>query len=645
VSETKEVPNELVLSTKITSRLLTSTLKLFNAIPIDEAKKEKPSKKLTELTLNHGFIFSPQVIGNYKEKELIEIIELVSNEIGLSPSQMNSSFHKSWKKVRDAPMYQLLMEQLFHYITTYGYESIGVYDQNTVFIPNERLDVPGISGETKLAIVKGYTIRQLKTKLLTMLESGIALDNIDDIIEVSKYCKVGEKDIEQIKNKEVRIRLYKNLNLLPEEPIEFLRLVLFETGNELLINNKKTRETIRKSDVKLVKLFELYDKQYGYNRLAQIFLRFKDLFLSFRVQDPNLKPIINKISNLSKKYHVALTPSLLNDVTGLLKQNKKINTAKLRKELDNANIFRKIRLLHALHYRTLGVNTILYKIRNGKSYATDFEFSNTKGAKEIYELVLKSISYDLRNLKGKKIYIPSNITYSLPATAKQFTGNIPSGSYVTVPKDMIFGVNWNNVKGNRIDLDLSVISINNGKIGWDARYRGDGASILFSGDMTDAQNGASELFYINKDFEDIMMMYVNYFNYNESIPVPVKVVVAQEHANSFGQNYMIDPNNIQCIAKTEINTKQKILGLIVIKKGECRFYFSETSLGDKITSGGGDNNNKAREYLVNYMTNMVTLNDILESVGVELVDKVTKDCIDLSPEVIEKDSFIKLLTG
>ena len=51
-----------------------------------------------------------------------------------------------------------------------------------------------------------------------------------------------------------------------------------------------------------------------------------------------------------------------------------------------------------------------------------------------------------KKVKGKKIYLPKDMVYSLPSTEKQFTGNFPSGSYISLPKDMIVGVNWNNIK-------------------------------------------------------------------------------------------------------------------------------------------------------------------------------------------------------
>lgn len=642
-NEVKGVPINFQ-SDETYSPLFLSTIRLFNAVPIKTDKKKRVTKQILEKTINNGFILAPQVLANYNEDQLKDIIELASHEVGLSPQQMNASFHKSWKKVKEAPIFQLVVEQVFHYITTYGYERLGIYNKNSVFFPSEDLKIPKLKDGIKLAVIKGYTKKELKQKLLKLLESGVALNTIEELVDVATFVELQTKDITKIKNKEVRVRMYEKMNILPELPIEFLRFIMYKTtGSTLIIKNKETIDLIKESTTDVTSLFKQYDKHFGYKRLAEIFLRFKPLFLALRVNE--LTSIINKISHLSKKYHKPLAPSLLNDVTGLLKNNQKINEKQLKTELESANIFRKIRLLSALHYRLNGTSSMLYKIRNGKGYAKESEFDNDFEARNIYDIIYNSILKSLKHLKGKKIHIPENIKYALPATAKQFTGNIPSGSYVTVKHDMIFGVYWEDVKGNRIDLDLSTISLWHGKVGWDARYRSDDRAILFSGDVTAAPKGASELFWVSKAKDDQLLLCVNYFNYRKNIPVPFKIIVAKERPTNFEHNYMVNPNNVQCIAKTEINIKQKVLGLAKIENGECRFYFSETGLGKSITSSSSKFSDTARDYLANYTTNMITLNDVLEKVGAKILIKPQKSAIDLSPELVEKDTIINLLTN
>ena len=106
---------------------------------------------------------------------------------------------------------------------------------------------------------------------------------------------------------------------------------------------------------------------------------------------------------------------------------------------------------------------------------------------------------------------------------------------------MIFGIHWDNIDSHRIDLDLSIISTD-GKIGWDSAYRNDDRSILFSGDITDAHKGATELFYIKKQEKAILEVFVNYYNFDDSIEVPLKILVAKEQTNRLKKNYMINPN-------------------------------------------------------------------------------------------------------
>ena len=106
----------------------------------------------------------------------------------------------------------------------------------------------------------------------------------------------------------------------------------------------------------------------------------------------------------------------------------------------------------------------------------------------------------------------------MPATEKQFTGHLPTGSWVSVPEDLIVGIHWTNTKKRRIDLDLSIIGVS-GKIGWDGSYRSKRRDILFSGDVTDAPPpiGALELFCIKKGLEEPKILIANYYNFKETI--------------------------------------------------------------------------------------------------------------------------------
>ena len=653
-----------------------ATIKLFKALPIKAKQKKSPTKDLLEKTIKRGFIFSPEVIYNYSNYD--ELIRLVEKVFGITSEKLNASFHKSWKKVKEADLEQLITEQIAHYLTTYGkkdperylfqkeyLENWGVdnlserisgledfhkdkiRDEDYIYIPKEILDIPEIDvDEIKLVIIKGYTKQELKDKLLKLLNSGIALkeDTINDVVDVALFLDINEKEIEAIKNKEVRIILYNYLNLVPESPVEFLRYVVYTATDEtLLIKSKELVGKIKEGkNIKVIKIFKDYGKKYGLKRLAEIFLRFKPIFLAFRTNQ-EMKSIINKMRKLAIHYHKPMPEDYLNTITSKIKKGEIIDIDKLGSELERVNIFRKIRLAYALKFRTKDVDSILYRIRNGKSYATDFYFGDKERARIILDIVLDSITEDIKkNVRGKKIYVPDYINYSLPVTEKQFTGNLPSGTYISIPQDMIVGVYWENIKPYMIDLDLSLVSSDR-KYGWDAGYRNNEGSILYSGDITNAPTGATELFYVKKQLKDSFILFLNYYNYNAEIKVPFKIIVAKEKANDFGNNYMVNPNNLVLAVQSEISQKQKILGLLITTTERSRFYFAETSIGRSITSSNSEFAENSRKYLISFYQNSIELKDILSKSGAELVDDKEKADIDLSPESLEKDSILNLL--
>jgi hypothetical protein len=625
-----------------------STIRLFRALPVSEKQERNPTQEILAETLKRGFVFSPEVFYNYDDSRLRDLIRVIEKEIGLTPEQMNRTFHKSWKKVSEASIEKLILEQMIHYFTTYGFEQLGIYSKDSVYIPQEDLEIPGLRDGIPIVVIKGYTKDELREKLIALLGSGLALseDTIGDVVDLSLFVEIKEADLEKVKNKEVRIQLYDYLDILSENPTEFLRYLVYKTtGSTLLIKNKETVDAIKEHAEQpvLVGMFKKYEQRYGYKRLAEIFYRFKPLFLALK-ENQSLKPVINKLRKLANTYHKPMKEDFLNTVTAKVGSGK-IDRKILDGFLKNANTFRKIRLAYALKYRTMNVDSILYRIRNGKAYAKDFTFKKPELARDIFSWVLKSISRDIEgNIKKKKIYIPDFMCYTLPATEKQFTGNFPTGTSVVIPKDMVFGINWHNKGSHRIDLDLSLVGLD-GKFGWDANYLSKDRGILFSGDITDAggKNGATELFYTKKQTPASYVMFVNYYNYDAAIEVPFKILVAHEAPQNLKQNYMVDPNNVLAIANTKINKKQMILGLLVLTEEECRFYFSEAAIGNRITSRNNVVAEQTRKYLLNYYTNGIDFKEILTAAGGELVDEKENCDLDLSPEALEKDSILSLL--
>lgn len=623
-----------------------STIRLFKALPIDDREMVPiQNEELDKITLPKGFIFDGQIAANYHDTA--HLVDLVNQAYGRSSEELNATFHKSFAKVRDASMEQLVYEQMIHYLTTYGAENAGVFSHEGVFIPGEVLDAPALKDGVRIVVIRGLTKEELKVELMKLLTSGIALaeKTLADVLDVAAFVGIDENDLGVIKNKEAKSALYDYLGVVPKSPIEFLRFVVFRSTNEtLLIKNKALITKIKEQkNLDVARYFDQYEKDTGLQHLATIFYRYKPIFLAFRT-NTKMKKSINKIRRLAVVNHKPMQEDLLNTITGRLKTNDKPNLHQFETALMNANIFRKIRLAYALKFRTTDADSILYRVRNGKSYAKEFNFENKKGAEIIYGIILKSIIADLRpNVEGKTFYIPKGLKYALPATEKQFTGNLPTGSYVEVLENMVAGIHWENVGRNRIDLDLS-LSSNLGKIGWDGSYRTQDA-VFFSGDITDAPKpkGASELFHVGGTARGAWLINLNYFNFESDVEVPFKIVVAQDSKENIDRNYTIDPNKLVALSNSVMNVKQKTLGIIVADENSSKFYFAEAEFQKSISSRHTAAAEQARKYLLNYYTDSIVLNDVLVLAGAEIVDEPADGAQDLSPEAIDKTTILDLL--
>jgi hypothetical protein len=617
----------------------TVTLRLFNSIQIDRLPLNNYHAQFLERTIRNGYVLDPRIEASEK---LLDSIEAV---VGISGEKANAAFHKSWSIIENTPQEALWVQAAVHYLTTYGFETLGMYQKETVYIPREILELPETVGAIPLAIIKAMTAEEVLQEIVK-LGSGIALkeETLQDIMEIVKANGYNVEFVERIKNRELKGRLYDHYGIVPQEPVEFLRYVVSKlTGESLLIKNTELIEKIKSSSG--VALDLLLRQSPG--NLASIFLRYKPIFLAMKSISEN-KTFFNRLRKKSTRQHVPLPEDYLNNVTCRIK-NGSLSLRRLSTKLESTGVFRKIRLAHALSFRLTGSDSIIYRVRNGRGWASEFTW-DAKYNDDVWTAficTLQSIARGVeKNVKGKTIYIPPNVHYALPATEKQFTGFFPTGSYVSVDQDMIVGIHWCNTE-KRVDLDLSAIGLS-GKTGWDSFYTSSSGNMLFSGDMTDAPkpNGASELFYIKDEKCTPYIMYLNYYNFVSGDRVGTKILVAQEKPSKrFRENYMVDPNNIIACANIDVDKNQNVLGLIANVDGTNRFYFANVSIGKSITSGCGEQTTQARNYLMNDLLNKPCLRDILSLAGACVVEQKPKDeeYLDLSPNSLNKGTIIELL--
>lgn len=622
-----------------------------------------------------------------------EVVKTAIELYGKDGQKWNETLHKDFEIVRNSPILDLLIQQMLHYITTYGFEELNIFSSDTVYIPKEEVSIPDLNvDDIELVVIKPITSEELSNRINTLINSGIALSqqSVDDIIVLSDY--IDKNTFDDIKNREVKIKLYDKYQVTPRNPEEFLRFLIFKlTNSTLKIQNSETIVNLKYSNKKLtLDLLNSYIKNNGIEPLSSIFLRNKNLFLSLKTSDKDysqINTIINKIRKMAVKYHKPLRKNVLDCLTD---KNINVDYVELANALEKITIFREIRILNGLLYRLSDNNNIVYRIRNGKSYVSKVEDNSEEYMNRLLQLsdyIRRHLLYRLsQKVSGKMVYIPDNVTYAAPTSEKQFSGNIPQGSYISIPRnsDIVYGIHWNNLcsgtkKGfygevdslceERVDLDLKQMNKNE-VFGWDASYRDNNKNILFSGDVTDAPlpKGATELFYVNKNYGyGAFLITLNMFTSN-SEDVPFEFVIAKEDKSSnVRKGYVLNPNNI--IEKIDMVVKkserQKTVGLIVISD-DIKFYFNDFSIGASCsTSSRTPITMGAFDYMQTYTKTQLKLNDLLKEAGALVINtptinieeevtddegnitKVSKEIkadIDLSIPNISKDTIIEILS-
>lgn len=610
-----------------------ATLRLFNSIQVEEKVKREQSIRVLGRTVSKGFVLDEYI---YPSESLLKEIESI---VGLSGEKANASFHKSWRVVQDSSNDDLFLQQIVHYITTYGFESLGVYSEDTVYIPNEKLNIPSIDEDIRLTVIHGLTDEEILEKIVSLGSSGIALSNVTlkDIMTVVETNKYDSSFVIKIKNRELKGLLSDYYHIVPSEPEEFFRYVISKlTDESLIIKNASMIEDIKLSNGKF--LDELM--RDAPDNLASIFFRYKPLFLAMKSISRN-KTFFNRLRKKANKMHKPVYPDVLNSVTANIKSNS-LDIKKLESKLKDVTIFRKIRLLNSLGFRLHNGTSIVYRVRNGKGWAESFDWDVPKYKSDIVsamKVVANSIKNNM-NVTGMTFYIPDGVGYALPVSEKQFIGNIPFGSYIKVPDNLLVSVHWENLPAHRVDLDFSAISLS-GKIGWDSAYRTVSRSVMFSGDVTDAPapKGATETFYFG-NVTSLYVMNLNYFNFSDNCPVNAKLFISSHEVSSMSNNYTVNPNFIVSQANIRVDKKQSTLGLVF----DNAFYFYEMSASDRISSRLNDVTKHSIQYLLDNLTHRPRLSDLLISAGAVIVNKRPEEgeYVDLSPENLDKNTIIGL---
>lgn len=678
-------------------------LRLFKSYVVNNKTSATDIQELDISSLEKGIA----VLNTVPLDVRIEMTELY----GIKDEWQNT-FHKSFQTVIDTPIEVLVAQQLLHYFSTYGLEILGVFNSDVVYIPSEELSIPDFEGKIKLAVIREISKEELTEKLMALLTSGIALakTTIDDIMTLSDF--IDKDRFDEITNREVKLALYNKYDIVPKQAEEFLKYLIFQlTGSTMLIKSDELITSIKEADEKLIeKYLTAYIRVTGsYDGLATIFRTYKVFILCLKRKDnKKINSIINKIRRASNRCHKPKVPSVLDRLTSIRDMAEDGNTfswnykisperdkplynwskqsfteKELIAMLDKITVFREIRILNAMRYRVSSKSeSVLYKIRNGKTYTEDLPYAIPDTQFEAQKRLIDIVSIHLEDrinqiVKGKTIYIPDNVDYVLPTTEKQFMENYPIGTTITLPRDknIVVGVHWKNGK-ERVDLDLHAYT-RTGHFGWNAMYTSANDDVVFSGDITDAPapKGATECYFISSKLKTTsFLLKLKNFTSN-SFDVPFELIVAYCDDDEITQNYTINPNNV--IAKLNLVLPHDVnamvrpdqdIALVEVDRGEIKLSLVKYNTSGSISGTNEEVLKRTINYSETYPKAQLHLLEVLKSTDCILTDAPYTDVMeevktidedgkeevsykkkqvpvdfDLSLDSITKDTLIKML--
>lgn len=579
----------------------------------------------------------------------------------------NKTFYKNWEDITSKTRFELLVDQLLHYATTYGTD----FGMGNGYVPNNGPDVEIPYKSFK--VIMPATDKEIYDRCLKMLQSGIALESgtLDVLIgymtEDNRYSKY-ELDVDTVKNKEANIMLMDRTGIYGSDPFNMLRYFVYKTtGKAMLIKDRQTLEAIKTNAYK-VKFYELGENQL--HALASIFYRFKPIFLAFKhdgvvnapmrteafkqtakkvgIEQDLMKSnssVINQIRRMAVKDHkpfkAGFWETILTEVKPLAEVTKHI-------EKDGITNYKKVTIMQAILAKLQNATGNMYVIRNGKMWVKEEapkpSQSLTSYLMQVYTILENSL---VDSIKGKACTVryPKNVNLTIPTSEKNFIGNYPFGTSVNMADDHnIVGIYWRNEWGTR-DFDLHMADIFGRAYGWNAGYTDKDNQIIFSGDMTNADPEATELFYISQVCPDGKIS-VSQFRGEPKSQFKLFVAREEKHCLKDGGYYsrvdaMVDPNNV--VAEFIIpvdNERDKQCALIA----DNRIFLMDLTQG----SGRVPNQKYAQVYidnLKNKCRSFIDLRPILDKAGfTPVADDDTETKVGLDLTQLSKDTLIDLFS-
>jgi hypothetical protein len=566
---------------------------------------------VNELAIKKGYVVDPACCN----QRVVDFLNSI-------PNNYNTTFYSSVADVVERNRFELLVDQVLHYASTYG-----SMDTVSPYIVNEHFgEEPVLSIDfSDCKVIKPITKTEIGIKVQDMLASGIALkgdtlDNLFSLIEEFNF----QIDINVVKNIEAKMRLYALLDILPNSADEMVRFVVYQiTGDTLLIKN---RELIAKisygySSTDMVKIHNQMVR-FGLEELSSVFFRYKPLFLALR-RGTIMRKLVNKLRKLANKHHKPFVAGYWETIL----TKKDFDVQELIAKSKTISNFKLVRLIKAIDVKSSRSNSKFFLIRNGKTFIKSND-NNVVPSRLLWvrEILMESLINNIREkttmLDFNRVKLPTNLRLAVPTSEKTYVGNIPFGSYIIPSKsNSIFGINWFGDDGAQ-DLDLSYMDLKGNKMGWNSSYYNEERSIVYSGDVTRANPEACEYMFCKKGLAD-GVIYVN--AYCAKPDSKYRFFIGQTNDDFTVSRETPSENMIDFSAPMSI-TGEQCVGFYV----DGHIYFSDLNQGNNRVSSTSRRMIETIEHFVSTKDSFVYWDEILTLAGCKIVVDDEECDVDLS---------------
>lgn len=549
----------------------------------------------TKPVLDHGMAWAANFNPNTSQSTFLKSVT--------APLDVNTLFTREERETVDP--FVLISHQLNHYIKTYG---LGWDGQDDLVVNGQIVT---------LTYVRGVTEDELKGMIQDLLYANAPVKDAIVVRDLVRHYGV-EYNFAKIANNEVRIALFDPAKDTLTDGDDVVRyLVETATGQPMVI---KSREVIDGMNLGYRKISADFIARHE-QPLARVFNRHKRLILALK-RTPELRRAINRITRLSKKAHKPLHTGINKRFLALALNDAAFDMG----VLDQIGVRDKLKFLNVLGYKRAGSNLDAFVVRNGKIHVRDDrKVYDAADIDRVENAVLTSLKKDLAHLKGETILLDGSVHYGLPITRKQTLGNLPFGTTVKMDGGISAGVYWENSWG-ATDLDLSTIDVDGTRTGWGS-YRGYAAKdVVYSGDVTNATNGAMEFMTSNGASYGL---FVNI--YSGQTGAETELVIGTD--NGGRRRWMTD---VKIREKTSLASRGMVLGFT---QGSDFVVYQGRMTNNRVSGG--------RQPIVERgMAQWWTVNDLFDALDIDYsLDREAETCYDhdLSYNGVSYDKLEKLL--